>query len=164
MQAAMTKQAVNVLCRILFNLKREKLFVIGDDSGAITNTIRTCGEHLNLKLWFFSPLAPIPGNVDLVYVEPTDRDTIVESIEKLHQNLGENTIIVIGNIHTSVEGEACWERLKNDPNITVTIDTYHLGMIFFRAGQAKEDFYIRTTTSKLTDFLLGARKLWGLLH
>jgi hypothetical protein len=40
--------------------------------------------------------------------------------------------------------EEAWEIIKSHPKVTVTIDTFQWGIIFFRQEQAKEYFVIRT--------------------
>jgi hypothetical protein len=160
----LSQEATEILCRILVNLKCERLVALGDDTSAINQLIRKCGEELNLKLWFLSTFAPISGNLDLVYISAMDSQAILPQIERLLPNIGSNTVCAISKIHNSAQAEYDWETLKKDPRITVSIDTYHLGIIFFRPEQAKEHFMIRTTTSKVSDFLIGARNLWGLLY
>jgi hypothetical protein len=39
--------------------------------------------------------------------------------------------------------EEAWEIIKNNPKVTVTIDTFYLGFVFFRNEQKKEHFVIR---------------------
>jgi len=36
-----------------------------------------------------------------------------------------------------------WEIIKKNPKVTVTIDTFQWGMVFFRREQEKEHFVIR---------------------
>jgi hypothetical protein len=36
-----------------------------------------------------------------------------------------------------------WQTIKAHPKVSVTIDTYQWGMVFFRKEQAKEHFTIR---------------------
>lgn len=160
----LSQEATDILCRILVNLKCERLVALGEDTAVINQLVRRCGEDLNLKLWFLSTFAPISGNLDLVYISAMDSQAILPQIERLLPNIGSNTVCVISKIHNSAQSEYDWETLKKDPRITVSIDTYHLGLIFFRPEQAKEHFIIRTTNSKFLDFALGARNLWGLLY
>ncbi len=53
------------------------------------------------------------------------------------------TICVFNNIHWNNEMEAAWEAIKNHPKVTVTIDLFCVGLVFFRTEQAKEHFVIR---------------------
>lgn len=161
---ALSQEATEILCRILVNMRCERMVALGEDTTAINQLIRKCAEELNHKIWFLSTFAPITGNLDMVYISAMDSQAILPQIERLLPNIGSNTVCVISKIHNSAQSEYDWETIKNDPRITVTIDTYHLGIIFFRPEQAKEHFMIRTSTTKVLDFLIGARNLWGLLY
>ncbi|MDG2193881.1 MAG: hypothetical protein P8K77_03305 [Polaribacter sp.] len=67
-------------------------------------------------------------------------DTCFDSFLKIAHN---NTVFVFNNIHTNMEMEKAWSTIKKHPKITVTIDTYQLGLVFFRKEQEKEHFIIR---------------------
>ena len=60
--------------------------------------------------------------------------------------------------------EEAWEIIKKHPKVTVTIDTFQWGIVFFRSEQVKEDFIVRTDKSFFLDNVLGVKNLWGLLH
>jgi hypothetical protein len=36
-----------------------------------------------------------------------------------------------------------WQQIKNHPQVTVTIDLYKFGLVFFRTGQRKQHFKLR---------------------
>jgi hypothetical protein len=36
-----------------------------------------------------------------------------------------------------------WETIKKDSDVTLTIDLFNMGMVFFRTGVPKQDFIIR---------------------
>lgn len=57
----------------------------------------------------------------------------------------ENSLFVFDDIHWSAEMEEAWEIIKNDPRVTVTIDLFWIGLVFFKKDQAKENFVLRTT-------------------
>jgi len=55
-----------------------------------------------------------------------------------------STIIVFDDIHWSAEMEAAWEKIKSHPSVTLSIDLFFIGIIFFRSEQKeKEHFTIR---------------------
>lgn len=58
-------------------------------------------------------------------------------------HVNEHDILIIEKPHTSKKHEKHWELLKQSERVVVTIDLFHLGLIFFRKGQRKEDFIIR---------------------
>jgi hypothetical protein len=39
--------------------------------------------------------------------------------------------------------EAAWEEIKKHPKVTVTVDLFFFGLVFFRKEQAKEGFILR---------------------
>src|SRR5690606_4603871 len=114
-------------------------------------------------LWFFSPMAPVPGGLDLGFICGSNTQSIMKAFEQLHKDVTDQNLFVLPNIHKTPEMKKAWETIKKDPNVTVTIDTYHLGLIFFRKGQAKQHFIIRPYRSFMLDAVLGIRNLWGLL-
>lgn len=160
---AFTKKATNVLCRMMLYFKAEKLYILGDEASEVTENIRSCAEQLNSKVWFFSTMASIPGIVDMVYIPSSDKSAVDAMIDKVIPNMGNSSFIVLKDIHSSEAAEATWSSVKQNPHVSVTIDTYHLGIVFCRQGQAKEHFMVRTTSSKFIDFALGTRTLWGLI-
>lgn len=63
--------------------------------------------------------------------------------ELLLPTVTNETVWIFDDIHWSKDMEEAWEIIKKHPKITVTIDTFQWGMVFFRAGQEKEHFVIR---------------------
>ncbi|TDA94761.1 class I SAM-dependent methyltransferase, partial [Halomonas marinisediminis] len=39
--------------------------------------------------------------------------------------------------------QEAWTHIKKHPKVTVSIDTFYWGIVFFRKEQEKEDFVIR---------------------
>ena len=53
------------------------------------------------------------------------------------------SVFVFDDIHWSTEMEEAWSEIKNHPEVTVTLDLFFIGIVFFRKEQAKENFIIR---------------------
>lgn len=51
--------------------------------------------------------------------------------ELLAQKSTNETILVFDDIHWSADMEKAWEFIKKDARVTVTIDLYYLGLVFF---------------------------------
>lgn len=66
-----------------------------------------------------------------------------ETIEQLVQTIENDSFWILEDIHANPAAEAIWQTLKQNPKVTVTIDTYHFGLVFFRREQVKEHFIIR---------------------
>jgi len=54
----------------------------------------------------------------------------------------ENSIFVFDDIYWSTEMQKAWKKIKSHPSVTVTIDVYSMGIVFFKKDQAKEDFTV----------------------
>lgn len=54
-----------------------------------------------------------------------------------------NSVFIFDDIHWSEEMEQAWEEIKSDSALTVTIDLFFVGLVFFRKEQKKQDFIIR---------------------
>ena len=91
-------------------------------------------ETLNLK----------PETIDLVYFDGNHtKQATLEYFDKLLPTITNDTVWIFDDIHWSDDMEAAWERIKNHPKVTVTIDTFQWGLVFFRTEQEKEHFTIR---------------------
>jgi predicted O-methyltransferase YrrM len=55
----------------------------------------------------------------------------------------EKTVIIIDDINYSSEMEEAWSDIKNSPKISVTVDIFRMGIVFFRKGISRSDFVIR---------------------
>ena len=56
----------------------------------------------------------------------------------------EHTVLIFDDIHWSAEMERAWEFIKNADSVTLTIDLFFIGLVFFRKAQKeKEHFIIR---------------------
>lgn len=67
--------------------------------------------------------------------EPTLR-YFEQCLPKIHAN----TVFVFDDIYWSPDMARAWQSIKQHPQVSVTIDLYRLGLVFFRQGQAKENF------------------------
>lgn len=59
------------------------------------------------------------------------------------ERVNNNSVFIFDDIHWSDEMEEAWEEIKKHPAVTVTIDLFFVGLVFFRKEQRKEDFVIR---------------------
>jgi len=61
------------------------------------------------------------------------------SLSSIHNN----SFFLFSNIYRNFEMKQAWEEIKKNPSVTITIDTYQWGIVFFRKEQQKEHFTIR---------------------
>jgi predicted O-methyltransferase YrrM len=54
-----------------------------------------------------------------------------------------NSFWIFDDIYWNKEMKEAWQIIKNHPEVTVTVDVFYFGIVFFRKEQAKEHFKIR---------------------
>ena len=101
-------------------------------------------EFVNTE--FSSYLKTATENCDwkLIYFDGNhSKQATLDYFELLLPTITNETVWIFDDIHWSKDMEEAWETIKNHPKVTVTIDTFQLGIVFFRAEQEKEHFIIR---------------------
>ena len=80
----------------------------------------------------------------LIYFDGNhSKQATLDYFELLLPTITNDTVWIFDDIHWSSEMEAAWEIIKNHSKVTVTIDTFQWGLVFFRYEQEKEHFVIR---------------------
>jgi hypothetical protein len=84
------------------------------------------------------------SNFQLIYFDGnhTQKATL-DYFDLLLPTITNDSVWIFDDIHWSVDMGAAWEAIKNHPKVTVTIDTFQWGLVFFRTEQEKEHFTIR---------------------
>jgi predicted O-methyltransferase YrrM len=84
-------------------------------------------------------------NYNLVYFDGNhQKDATLEYFNQLVNNVDNDTVFILDDIHWSKEMECAWEQVKKHPKVTITIDTFYWGFVFFRKEtKHKEHFIIR---------------------
>jgi predicted O-methyltransferase YrrM len=86
---------------------------------------------------------PLPTS-HLIYFDGNhSKKATLEYFELLLPTICNETLWIFDDIHWSPEMEDVWEIIKKHPKVTVTIDTFQWGIVFFRQEQPKEHFVIR---------------------
>jgi predicted O-methyltransferase YrrM len=81
---------------------------------------------------------------NLIYFDGNhSKSATLEYFDILLQTITNDSVWIFDDIHWSRDMENAWESIKNHPKVTVTIDTFQWGIVFFRAEQEKEHFVIR---------------------
>jgi len=60
-------------------------------------------------------------------------------IEKAHND----SVFIFDDIYWSEEMQKAWQEIITRKEVTISIDLYHMGIIFFRKENSKQDFKIR---------------------
>ncbi|MEZ4987489.1 MAG: class I SAM-dependent methyltransferase [Saprospiraceae bacterium] len=76
--------------------------------------------------------------LDLVWIDGDHRGgATVAYFEQLLPNLHEQSVVAIGDIHWSADMEAAWEHIRKHPDVTISLDLFSMGVLFF--GKESQD-------------------------
>lgn len=91
-----------------------------------------------------APLLETIESLDFVFVDGNHRYApTVNYFNLLKPKMREHSILIFDDIHWSQEMETAWEEIKKDESISLTIDLFFIGIVFFRKEQlVKQDFTI----------------------
>jgi predicted O-methyltransferase YrrM len=82
--------------------------------------------------------------LDLVFIDANHKSTAVlnyfdECMVKTHKD----SMIVVDDIYWSPDMETAWKKIKNNPQVTATIDLFQMGIVFFNPDLHKKHYKMR---------------------
>ncbi|MBC8884385.1 class I SAM-dependent methyltransferase [Flavobacterium piscinae] len=87
---------------------------------------------------------PQPTTYNFIYFDGNhSKSATLNYFELLLPTILNDSAWIFDDIHWSKDMEEAWKVIKNHPKVTVTIDTFQWGIVFFRKEQEKEHFVIR---------------------
>jgi predicted O-methyltransferase YrrM len=126
-------------------------------------TFEGCSNTLNIAKENFETLnlqniQSIQGNInetlpvflnkisdfDLVYIDANHRyEPTINYFEQLKSKATENSCIIFDDIYWSAEMTQAWNTIKNDKSVSISLDFFEIGIVFFRKGIEKQDFILK---------------------
>ncbi|RZK26542.1 MAG: class I SAM-dependent methyltransferase [Hymenobacter sp.] len=98
----------------------------------------------NLDHTLPATLATLTQPIDFVFFDGNHRyEPTLRYFEQCLAKAHENSVFVLDDIHWSAEMERAWEAIKAHSAVTVTVDLFHVGLVFFRKTQPRQDFRLR---------------------
>jgi predicted O-methyltransferase YrrM len=72
-------------------------------------------------------------NIDLALFNGTqDSRSVIRHYRAIRENIHEKTMLVFDTIHASAEMEKVWKEIQQDDAVTLSIDLFGIGLVFFR--------------------------------
>ena len=105
-------------------------------------------QNITLQVGNFDHLLPEliaqQHKLDFVYIDGNHRkDATLNYFRWCLPKVGEDTMLIFDDIYWSKGMKEAWAEIKAHPEVTVTIDLFWIGLVFFKKGQVKEHFKIR---------------------
>lgn len=101
-----------------------------------------------LKVGNFDTLLPqildAQAKIDFLFIDGNHRkeatlNYFYACLPKVH----EDTLLIFDDIYWSQGMKEAWDEIINHPEVTVAIDLFYIGLVFFKTGQEKENFKVR---------------------
>jgi len=103
--------------------------------------------NINVLIGEFNKTLPniiSQNSFDLIYFDGNHtKEATLSYFNNCIKAVKNDTVFIFDDIYLSKEMVQAWEKIKNNPQVTVSIDTFYLGMVFFRKEQVKQHFTIR---------------------
>ena len=84
------------------------------------------------------------NSYDLIFFDGNhQKEATIEYFERCLISKTNESVYIFDDIHWNKEMEDAWDYIRNHPEVTISLDTYQWGIIFFRKEQQKEHFMVR---------------------
>ena len=87
-------------------------------------------------------IIPTHDSVDFFHFDGDHRyQPTLDYFEQCLSLIHEDSVFCIGDIYWSAEMEQAWKELKQHTQVTLSIDCFHFGLLFFRTEQRQKEDY-----------------------
>ncbi len=82
--------------------------------------------------------------IDLAYIDGNHSYLgTLNNYQSIASKCNENSVIIFDDINWSPEMKKAWTEVILKPEVSLSVNCYKFGMVFFREGVKKQDFYFR---------------------
>lgn len=82
--------------------------------------------------------------LDVVYIDGNHtKEATLNYFNQCLERIHENSLLIFDDIYWSEGMKEAWAEIKSHPSVTVTVDLFWIGLVYFRKGQAKENFKLK---------------------
>jgi len=102
-------------------------------------------EYINSGFDDYLSTIAVNQTFDFVYIHGNHTyEATIKYFNQLLNHTNENSVLLFDDIYWSEGMAKAWEEILAHPSVTLTIDLYKVGLVFFRKeNKQKEDFVLR---------------------
>lgn len=105
-------------------------------------------DKIDLRVGNFNKLLPAVINelpqVDFAFIDGNHTyEATIDYFYQLLNKVNNDSVLIFDDIYWSEGMTKAWGEIKNHPKVTVTVDLFYIGLVYFRTQQAKEHFKLR---------------------
>ena len=132
-------------------------------TNAIVNTVEGCVataeiakenfkeagiKNIEVLTGSFDEVLPVIINSNikpgLVFIDGNHRkEPVISYFTQIAEISDNKTVIIIDDIYYSREMEEAWNEIKQFEKVTLTVDIFRMGIVFFREGMSHNNYIIR---------------------
>lgn len=80
----------------------------------------------------------------LVFVDGNHRkEPVIRYFNQIAEKSDSDTVVIIDDIHLTDEMEEAWSMIRQHEKVTLTIDIFRMGLVFFRKGISRCSYVIK---------------------
>ncbi|MEM1322857.1 MAG: class I SAM-dependent methyltransferase [Bacteroidota bacterium] len=99
-------------------------------------------------------LAQFP-QLDYAFIDGNHREApTLAYFEQCLEHCHENSVLIFDDIYWSAEMQSAWEKIKAHPKVSLSIDLFFMGLVFFRPEQ-QEKQHFRLVPAKWKPWVMG---------
>jgi predicted O-methyltransferase YrrM len=104
-------------------------------------------QNINMHIGEFNSTLPAllnKNSYELIFFDGNhQKEATLNYFEMCLKAAHENSVFIFDDIHWSREMEEAWSEIRENERITLSIDTFQWGLVFFHPGREKEHFVLR---------------------
>jgi hypothetical protein len=137
-QPRRSKKLNRLLYRIINDRQPKNIVLLGNAS-LIEPYLKAAAPDVTISY----QLNNLPETLDVVIIDAKNDVEASKYFDQCLPETDEHTLIILKNIYCTKSMKTVWHQIKAKPKVTVTVDLFSVGLIYFRKGQVREDFWIR---------------------
>jgi len=81
---------------------------------------------------------------DLVFIDGNhNKENTLKYFNWLLNHINNDSVLVFDDIYWNIGMTEAWQEISQHPKVSVSVDTFQWGLVFFRKEQRKQHFFIR---------------------
>ena len=136
-RAGVRRKANRLLYRLVADYKPNNLALLGNVDGLTQQYLVKGCPRAELYI------SNIPRQLSVAIIATDEARNVIAYFNDCLPHVNEDTMLVFDSIYKNKAMRQAWQQIKDNPAVTVTVDLFWIGLVFFRKGQVREDFWIR---------------------
>ncbi len=104
-------------------------------------------KNIEQKIGSFSDMLPEiikkENSIDFVYIDGDHKkESTLNYFSTILPKLNSNSVVIIDDIYWSKEMTEAWDIIVQNPQVRISFDIFHMGILFFRDGCLKQHYKV----------------------